>query len=69
MERTADKEALVRSHAVVALCKLAGSEDPDEFHNGELTMVDVVMGSLCFDPAVSVFCPSLINDSHSLLSQ
>lgn len=68
MERTIDKETLVRIHAVIALCKLAGSEDPDEIQTGKLTTVDVAMGCMRSDPAASVFHLSIIDDSPTVVS-
>ena len=44
----------MRSHAVIALCQLIGSEDPDDFDCGEQSISEVVLDSLCLDSAASV---------------
>ena len=50
LERLHDKEQLIRSHAVVALSKLAGSEEPDEAAR-EGSIMNSLLNSLCSDPA------------------
>ena len=48
IERFADKEAVIRAHAVIALSKLVGSEDPEA---GERSMLQTLLESLETDPA------------------
>jgi condensin complex subunit 3 len=54
IERVSDKESLIRSHAVVALSKLAGSEDPSEVEQDEQTILEVLLDALRSDPAAYV---------------
>lgn len=54
VERLCDKEPLIRSHAVMALSKLVGSEDPSEIQPGEQTILEVLLDVLCHDPAACV---------------
>lgn len=54
VERLCDKEPLIRSHAVMALSKLVGSEDPSEIQPGEQTILEVLLDVLCHDPAAEV---------------
>ena len=41
----------IRAHAVTALSKLAGSEDPDEMDPGEKTIIELLVDVLSYDPA------------------
>jgi len=54
VERTFDKEPVIRAHAIIALSKLAGTEDPDELGSGESTAVELVLEAMCYDSAVYV---------------
>ena len=49
MERVTDKEASVRVQALIALSKLAGTEDPSELEDGEPTVVDILLDAMSFD--------------------
>jgi condensin complex subunit 3 len=51
IERLCDKETPIRTHAVIALSKLIGSEDPTEIEPGEKTILEVLLDVLCYDPA------------------
>lgn len=51
LDRVNDKEALVRVHAIIALSKLVGSEDPDEVEEGGMTILDILLDVLECDPA------------------
>ncbi|KAL0058503.1 chromosome condensation complex Condensin, subunit G [Marasmius tenuissimus] len=46
MARIHDKEPLIRAHAIVALSKLVGTEDPDELEAGESTAEELVLDAL-----------------------
>ncbi|EGO04008.1 hypothetical protein SERLA73DRAFT_102367 [Serpula lacrymans var. lacrymans S7.3] len=61
MERTLDKESLVRAHAVVALSKLIGTEDIDDLEPGEKSIMQAVLECLCLDSAAEVRRAALIN--------
>ncbi|KIM86130.1 hypothetical protein PILCRDRAFT_816668 [Piloderma croceum F 1598] len=60
-ERANDKESIVRSYAVIALCKLISTEDPDDLEFGEQSISEIIMDSLCLDPAVEVRRAALVN--------
>jgi len=51
-ERASDMESAVRLCAVVALSKLVSSEDPNDL---EQSITEIVLNSLCLDPAASVY--------------
>ncbi|KAF8965273.1 nuclear condensing complex subunit [Flammula alnicola] len=53
MERATDKEPNVRHHAVTSLAKLAASEDPTEFDDGE-SILDVLIETMAYDPSPEV---------------
>ncbi|KAL4248657.1 CND3 (condensin subunit 3) family protein [Abortiporus biennis] len=61
MERARDKESLIRAHALVALSKLLSGEDPAELEDGEDSILDVIVDSLCYDPAADVRRVVLLN--------
>ncbi|KAK1232890.1 chromosome condensation complex Condensin, subunit G [Marasmius sp. AFHP31] len=61
MARIHDKEPLIRAHAIVALSKLVGTEDPDELETGESTAEELVLDALCFDTAPEVRRAALLN--------
>ena len=42
---------MIRAHAIVALSKLVGTEDPDELEAGESTAEELILDALCFDTA------------------
>lgn len=54
MVRICDKESLIRSHAIIALSKLVGSEDPSEMEPGEKTILEVLLDVVCYDPSAEV---------------
>jgi condensin complex subunit 3 len=56
VEGACDKESIVRSYAVTALSKLVCSEDPNDLEVGEKSVAEIVLDSLCLDPAASVSC-------------
>lgn len=49
IERICDKEPLIRSHAVAALSKLAGTEDPDELQADERTILELLLDVVTYD--------------------
>lgn len=49
LDRVNDKEAPVRVQAVIALSKLAGSEEPTEVEDGEQPVADVLVDILAHD--------------------
>lgn len=49
LDRVNDKEAPVRVQAVIALSKLAGSEEPTEVEDGEQSVADVLVDILAHD--------------------
>ena len=59
VERLCDRESLIRAHAVIALSKLVGSEDPSEIQPGEQTILEVLLDLLCHDPAPYVIYVSI----------
>ncbi|KAI0073119.1 hypothetical protein K474DRAFT_1603932 [Panus rudis PR-1116 ss-1] len=61
MERSRDKEAYIRAHAIAALSKLLAGEDPDELAEGEPSILDTLLDCLCYDPAYEVRRFALLN--------
>ncbi|KAH9922432.1 nuclear condensing complex subunit [Fomitopsis serialis] len=61
MERARDKESTIRFQAVVALSKLAGSEDVSELEEGEQTIMDMLIDCLTYDAAPDVRRSALLN--------
>ncbi|KAF9476968.1 hypothetical protein BDN70DRAFT_811386 [Pholiota conissans] len=61
MDRLNDKETLIRAHAVIALSKLIGSEDPDEVEQGEQTILQTLSEVISTDPAAEVRRAALLN--------
>ncbi|PFH49328.1 hypothetical protein AMATHDRAFT_147847 [Amanita thiersii Skay4041] len=61
LDRMTDKETSVRVQVVIALAKLAGSEDPSEITEGELLVLDVLIDSLTHDPSPEVRRAALLN--------
>ena len=55
IDRLNDKEALIRAHAVIALAKLIGTEDPDEVEQGEQTILQTLLEVISTDPAPYVY--------------
>lgn len=49
IERICDKEPLIRSRAVAALSKLAGTEDPDELQADERTILELLLDVVTYD--------------------
>lgn len=56
MERLNDKETLIRAHAVIALARLIGTEDPDDVEQGEQTIAQILLEVIVTDPAAYVLC-------------
>lgn len=54
LDRIHDKETPVRVQAVIALSKLAGSEDAAEVEDGEQTVNEVLIETLNYDPSPCV---------------
>ena len=54
MDRLFDKEPLIRSHAVAALSKLVGTEDPDEVEEGEKSILEILLDVVSSDTAACV---------------
>ncbi|TDL22782.1 hypothetical protein BD410DRAFT_722164 [Rickenella mellea] len=61
LDRLQDKESLVRTHAVVTLCKLAMSDDPEDLDEDEQPILVCLLDSLCCDPAPEARRASLIH--------
>ncbi|THV00743.1 hypothetical protein K435DRAFT_718742 [Dendrothele bispora CBS 962.96] len=61
VERTVDKEPVIRAHAIIALSKLVGTEDPDELESGESTATELILDAMCYDSAVEVRRAALLN--------
>lgn len=51
MERAQDKESTIRVHSIIGLSKLLGSEDQSEVNGEEMSVLDVLLDSLCHDPS------------------
>ena len=51
MGRVRDKEFTIRVQAVVALSKLAGSEDPNELDDDEVSIIDTLTQIRRYDSA------------------
>lgn len=49
MERVRDRETPIRVQAIVALSKLAGSEDVSELEDGEQSILQVLVEALTYD--------------------
>ncbi|KAH9918861.1 uncharacterized protein B0H18DRAFT_1122829 [Fomitopsis serialis] len=54
MERARDKESTISNRAIVALSKLAGSEDVIKLEEGEQTIMDMLIDCLTYDAAPDV---------------
>ncbi|KAK0449796.1 nuclear condensing complex subunit [Desarmillaria tabescens] len=61
IERICDKEPLIRSHAVAALSKLAGTEDPDELQADERTILELLLDVVAYDHSAEVRRSALVN--------
>ncbi|PBK90011.1 ARM repeat-containing protein [Armillaria gallica] len=61
IERICDKEPLIRSHAVAALSKLAGTEDPDELQADERTILELLLDVVTYDHSAEVRRTALVN--------
>ncbi|KII87912.1 hypothetical protein PLICRDRAFT_112070 [Plicaturopsis crispa FD-325 SS-3] len=61
VDRVYDKESLIRVHAIAALSKLVGSEDPSEFAQDEMSILDILLERLCNDPAPDVRRSALLH--------
>ncbi|KAJ7844433.1 nuclear condensing complex subunit [Mycena olivaceomarginata] len=61
LERIHDKEATVRLQVVIALSKLAGSEDSSEVAEGEQTLLQVLIDTLSSDSSPEVRRATLVN--------
>lgn len=51
IDRTCDRESVIRCCAVVALSRLVDSEDISEFFNDRSSIIHVLLDSLCSDPS------------------
>ncbi|TFK65897.1 ARM repeat-containing protein [Pluteus cervinus] len=61
VERVTDKEASVRVQALIALSKLAGTEDPNELEEGEPTVLEILLDAMSFDSNTEVRKAALLN--------
>ncbi|KAF7330334.1 Chromosome condensation complex protein [Mycena venus] len=61
LDRIHDKEAMVRLQVVIALSKLAASEDPLEVAKGEQSLLEALMDTLSSDPSAEVRRAALVN--------
>ncbi|EMD32178.1 hypothetical protein CERSUDRAFT_143953 [Gelatoporia subvermispora B] len=60
-ERIRDKEPSIRAHAVCAFAKLLGGEDPDQLPDDEPSILDILLHTLCYDPAAEVRRAALLH--------
>ncbi|OCH86273.1 hypothetical protein OBBRIDRAFT_248641 [Obba rivulosa] len=60
-ERIRDKEPYIRAHAVAALSKLMGAEDASELQDGESSILESLLDSMCYDPAADVRRAALLH--------
>ena len=49
LERVRDKESFIRVQSIIALSKLAGSEDPEEYDDEEVSIIDILVDTLKHD--------------------
>lgn len=49
MDRVRDKEPPIRAQAIIALSKLAGSEDISDLGEDEASIMEVLLDSLTYD--------------------
>ncbi|KAJ6570219.1 nuclear condensing complex subunit [Mycena vulgaris] len=61
LDRIHDKEAMIRVQVVLALSKLAGSEDPSELGEGERSVSQVLIDTLCSDSSADVRRATAVN--------
>ncbi|KAJ7454809.1 nuclear condensing complex subunit [Mycena latifolia] len=61
LDRIHDKEGMIRVQVVLALSKLAGSEDPSELGEGERTVLQVLIDTLSTDPSSEVRRATMLN--------
>ncbi|KAJ7746625.1 nuclear condensing complex subunit [Mycena metata] len=61
LDRIHDKEATIRMQVVLALSKLAGSEDVSELAEGEESVLQVLTDTLLFDPSPDVRRATMVN--------
>lgn len=59
MERARDREPPIRVQAIIALSKLAGSEDISEVEEGEQTILEVLVDALTYDISPYVYPSAL----------
>lgn len=59
MERVRDREPPIRVQAIIALSKLAGSEDISDVQDGEQTIIEVLVDALTYDTSPYVIPPAL----------
>ena len=64
MERVRDKEFTIRVQAVVALSKLAGSEDPNELDDDEVSIIDTLTQIRRYDSAQSAGLADSMRDGE-----
>ncbi|KAI0092243.1 nuclear condensing complex subunit [Irpex rosettiformis] len=61
LERRRDKEAFIRSQAILALAKLMDSDSEEDEEDGEETIMSCVLDSLCSDGSPEVRRVALVN--------
>ncbi|KAJ7086065.1 nuclear condensing complex subunit [Mycena belliarum] len=61
LDRIHDKESMIRVQVVLALSKLAGSEDPSELGEGESTVLQVLIDTLSTDDIAEVRRATMLN--------
>ncbi|KAG6830471.1 hypothetical protein H0H87_008044 [Tephrocybe sp. NHM501043] len=61
LDRVHDKESTVRVQVVIALSKLAGSDDPSDLEDGEQTILEVLLDTLEHDSSSDVRRAALLN--------
>ncbi|KAJ7284629.1 nuclear condensing complex subunit [Mycena rebaudengoi] len=61
LDRIRDKEVMIRVQVVIALSKLAGSENANELDEGEKTVLDILLDTLVSDPSPEVRRATMLN--------
>jgi condensin complex subunit 3 len=60
LRRVQDKEAIVRSQAVLALSKLCITEIDDDSGSDDVPVIDMLLDSLAHDPSACVLRPPVV---------
>ncbi|KAH9887359.1 nuclear condensing complex subunit, partial [Cubamyces lactineus] len=63
LDRLRDKEPTVRTQAVIALSKLAFSEDPSELEEGEPSILDSILDTMAYDTSPELVYSSVLESN------